>query len=121
MRLSLCTTRTSRWPHPDVASCTFAGLLKNPALAQQRERRVDRRFDVTRPHPELRVLRRFVGVVDAGHAGDLAGARPRVEALRVAALALLQRGVDEDLEELQADGLVDVAGGGAVGGVGGDE
>ncbi len=43
----------------------------------------------------------FVGVVDAGEAGDLAGSGLGVEALRIASFALLDRGVDEDLVERQ--------------------
>jgi hypothetical protein len=43
--------------------------------------------------------RRLVGRVDAGEQRDLAGARPLVELLGIAALALGERGVDEDLGE----------------------
>ena len=42
------------------------------------------------------------GRVDAGEAGQLARAGPRVQALRVAPLALLDRRVDEDLDERRA-------------------
>ena len=44
----------------------------------------------------------LVGVVDAGEAGELAGPRLLVEALGVALLAQLERGVDEHLDEGQA-------------------
>ena len=49
----------------------------------------------------------LVGVVDAGEAGDLAGAGLGVEALGVALLAHLERRVDEHLDERQARGLVE--------------
>ena len=49
--------------------------------------------------PELGARRLLVGIGDAGELGDLAGVRLRVEALRVAALALLERGRDVDLDE----------------------
>ena len=44
---------------------------------------------------------RLVAIRDAGERRDLAAARASVQALRVAALALLQRRVDEDLDERQ--------------------
>ena len=56
---------------------------------------------------QLGVERRLVGVVDAGEARELAGPGLGVEALRVALLALLDRRVDEDLDERQAGRLVD--------------
>src|SRR3954454_19852425 len=59
------------------------------------------------PDPQVGRFGRLVGVVDAGHARDLAGASAGVQALRVALLAELQRRVDEDLEEVDADLLVD--------------
>ena len=45
------------------------------------------------------LLRRLVRVVDAGEALDLAGERLRVEAVHVAAGALVERGPDVDLDE----------------------
>ena len=49
-----------------------------------------------------RVLRLLVGAGDAGELGDLAGARLGVEALAVAALALLERRGDVDEHEVAA-------------------
>ena len=48
---------------------------------------------------DLRVLGLLIGVVDAGEALDLAGEGLFVEALHVAARALLDGGADEDLDE----------------------
>ena len=48
---------------------------------------------------ELGARGRLVRVADAGELLDLAGERLRVEALGVAARALVDRGVDEDLDE----------------------
>ena len=48
---------------------------------------------------QLGVLRRLVGVGDAGELLDLAGAGLRVEALDVALLADLDRGLDVGLDE----------------------
>ena len=45
------------------------------------------------------VGRLLVGIGDAGELGDLAGVGLRVEALRIAARALLERGRDVDLDE----------------------
>ena len=64
---------------------------------------------------------RLVDVADAREAGQVAGARARVEALGVAPLALGERRRDPDLDERDAGGLVDRARGGAVGRVGRDE
>ena len=58
---------------------------------------------------DLGGLRRLVGIVDPGHVRELAAAGAGVEALRVAALALLQRRRDPDLEERQAGVGVQVA------------
>ena len=55
---------------------------------------------------DVGVLRLLVGGGDAGELGDLAAAGLGVEALAVAALALLERGGDVDEEE-RAAGLVD--------------
>ena len=56
---------------------------------------------LTRVHHELRVLRRLVGVVHTGEAGDLAGERLLVQALGIAVLGeLLDGRVDVDLDEL---------------------
>src|SRR5581483_2024129 len=52
------------------------------------------------PEHELGLLRRLVRRRDAGELGDLPGAGLRVQALHVAALALLDRTVDEDLDEV---------------------
>ena len=65
------------------------------------------------------ILRRLVGIGDAGELLDDAGAGLGVEALAVAALADLERGRDVDLEEA-AGGLDHVAHLGAGRGVGGD-
>ena len=54
------------------------------------------------PIDELGRLGRLVDVADAGQPGQLAGARARVEALRVAPLALGERRRDPDLEERHA-------------------
>ena len=48
---------------------------------------------------DLRVLGLLIGVVDAGEALDLAGERLLVEAVHVAARALLEGGADVDLDE----------------------
>src|SRR5262245_62365551 len=50
---------------------------------------------------------RLVGVVDAGEALQLAGPGLGVEALGVTVLALLDRRVDEHLDEAEAGGLVE--------------
>ena len=57
-------------------------------------------------HPHRRVLRLLVGRGDAGELRDLAAPRLGVEALAVAALALLERGGDVHEEE-RAAGLLD--------------
>src|SRR4051812_9103479 len=49
---------------------------------------------------EIGVFRRFVGGVDTGEVGELPETSLVVEALWIALLGNLQRGVDEDLEEL---------------------
>jgi hypothetical protein len=67
---------------------------------------------------ELGPRRGLVGIVDAGQPGQLAGAGARVKALRVAALALLERRVHVHLDEAQAVGLVPLADPPAIGGVG---
>ena len=65
----------------------------------QDQRGLSCRIAVTGNQAQLRCRRRLVRVVDAGHAGEQAGPGPGVEALGVAPFALLQRRVDEDLEE----------------------
>ena len=55
-----------------------------------------------RRQPQIRVLRPLIRAVDPGEVRDLARARLGVQALRVAALAVLQRGVAEHLEEVEA-------------------
>ncbi len=54
--------------------------------------------------------RHLVGGVDAREAGELPGPGPGVEALGVAPLALLERGVDEDLHVGQPGLLVQGSG-----------
>ena len=54
---------------------------------------------------ELRVLRRLVGIADAGELFDLAGDGLCIEALHVALDALLERRRDVDLDEVGADQL----------------
>ena len=46
------------------------------------------------------ILRPLVRAVDAGEVLELAGPRLLVEALHIAALGDLERGVDEDFDEL---------------------
>ena len=48
---------------------------------------------------DLRVDRRFVGIVDAREAGDLAAARLGIHALDIAIFADIERRVDEDLDK----------------------
>ena len=78
----------------------------------QRERRefFERLFDVFTICAQLErgCERRFVGRVDAGERWDLAGPGTLVELLRIAAFALGERGVDEDLGEGDAAGLAAV-------------
>src|SRR6478735_7487556 len=67
------------------------------------ERVLDRPASGVDPHGGVGGL--LVGRGDAGELGDLAGARLRVEALAVAALALLERRGDVDQEEGAPGGL----------------
>ena len=72
-----------------------------PELLELRDhasRRLLRR-EPLRVDDDLGVLRRLVRVVDAREALDLAGERLRVEAVHVAARALVERGPDVDLDE----------------------
>src|SRR3954454_21696256 len=79
------------------------------ARLQELQHAVDEHVRRLGPHHELRRVRRLVRVVDARHALDLAAPRLRVEPLRVALLAQLERRVDEDLDERQPRALVDLA------------
>ena len=76
---------------------------------------------VGRGEHQLSRLRGLVGVVDAGEALDLARPGLGVETLGVPPLALLDRGVDEDLDEAQAGGVVQRRGPGPGPPVGADE
>ena len=71
--------------------------------------------------PELRILRYFIGIADAGELRDLAAPRLGVQALAVAGLAYLQRGGHVDLDEgtLLLDHLAHGAAGAVVGSDGG--
>src|SRR5438094_9869500 len=51
-------------------------------------------------HNNLRVLRGFIGCVDAGELTNLAGSRFFVEIFRVARLANLQRRINKHLDKL---------------------
>ena len=105
-----------------AASATDAPAVSPPRL-ERADELVDDVVDVAlgRPHAQLRAARALVGRPDAGEAGQVAGAGPGVEALGVAALALLDRRVDVDLEERQARGAVQAPRAGAIGRHGGDE
>src|SRR5829696_10092902 len=94
-----------------------------PDLLERRRDAEGRRLGVLlgATDPDLRVLRHLVRRAHAGEVEQLAGARPRVEALRVALLADLDRGVDVDLDERQPGRRVQVARERAVVVRGGDE
>src|SRR3954464_5324931 len=98
-------------PYSTVAPSRRSASTRGGEVVGQRGEAVDRRGDdghvaVDR---ELRRRGRLVRIVDPGHRGELAAARPRVQALRVAALALLERGRDMDLDERDAGVVVHLA------------
>src|SRR6188472_915431 len=75
---------------------------RDPAVAEQRLQRRHRRFQRRGAvEDEIGVWRRLVGVVDARQPAQVPGARAPVEALGVALLADLERGLDVDLDERQ--------------------
>src|SRR5436190_15857604 len=101
-----CAGSWATWTRSCAARWRSSSGSDDAALVQQRKQSVHGDGGVARMQDEVRGERRLVGVVDAGHALDLAGAGLRVQALGVAALALLERRVDEHLDEVQPGGLV---------------
>src|SRR5262245_34671896 len=80
------------------------GLCDDLALAEGFEHPAGRLFGraVGRVDDHLGVLRRLVRRIDAGEVLDLALLRASVETLRIAPHALLERSVDEHLDEFVA-------------------
>ena len=99
--------QSGRTPRSTSVASTSCGLVERRAVG--------------RGEHQLGLVGRLVGVVDAGEPGDLAGPGLGVEALGVALLALLDRRVDEDLDEGQVGRLVDRAGPLAAGAVRADQ
>src|SRR5690348_17406439 len=78
------------------------GISNVPVFFQPRDdaRGMRSGIGIHRLDGELRVLRLFIWAVDAGEIADLARLRLHIEPLRVALHALLDRRVDENLDEL---------------------
>src|SRR5205807_9590876 len=76
---------------------------EQPARGEQLEHPLDLAFDAraTGAEHEIGLVRRLIRRAHSGEAGELAGPSARIEALRVALLAHLQRRVDEHLDEVQ--------------------
>src|SRR5581483_5061637 len=77
------------------------GGLDEPPTLEPFQDRTDRAFDVDPigPDLDLGVVWRLVRVRHAGELRELASQRSSVEALRVASGELLERAVQEDLDE----------------------
>src|SRR3954452_7439116 len=98
IRVSFATTGRDRRPGR-LAGPSRLGLEALVDVADQERQAVLERQLVGRDR-ELRELGRLVGAADAGELRDLARPGTPVEALRVARLAGLERGLDVDLVEV---------------------
>src|SRR5215218_1806801 len=87
-----------------------SAVERSSASAQRLEQPLDRLRDrfVGAPEPDVGVRRRLVRGVDAGETGERPGACSRVQAVRVAAFAFLQRRVDPRLDEVQSRLLMEL-------------
>src|SRR4051794_28143748 len=94
-----------------------SSVAPRSARGEDGEHRRDLFGERRRRQADLRRRRRFVRIVDPGHPDELTGAGAGVQALRVALLAELQRGVEEHLDEAQPGGVVGGTDAGAVGAV----
>ena len=94
--------RPDRLTGPGRASRSVRDDAEVDERGQHDGRLLERRRRRPGVSTQLGLVGRLVGVVDAGEARDLAGPGLGVEALRVALLALLDRRVDEDLDEREA-------------------
>src|SRR5262245_53813375 len=89
-----------------VSACLNTGCgppgLDEVAAPQLGEYALGERFGLRLAGIELELgpFGRLVGGIDAGEIGDQPGARLAVETLGIARLAHLERGIDENLDEL---------------------